>query len=316
MPRSDRRSSAFIGGFIRTIFRLLAALYFSAAMSCAVTAAEFTFAAFGDTPYTADEEERFPGLIAEMNRENLAFAVHVGDFKAAWMRCSDELFLQRREWFDLSRHPFIFVPGDNEWTDCGRFSAGRYDPLERLGRLRRIFFDGAHSLGQRRIALERQSPPYPEHARWRHENVLFATINAPGPNNNARLMPEEHRRRSAAIGEWISESFAAARAGAARAVVILMQANPWVSPSSRYFGFRELLAQLARESSRFDGPVVLVHGDTHRHRIDHPLRDPASGAPIANFTRVEVHGYPVMNWLRIRVVEENGRTRFEVTPGS
>jgi hypothetical protein len=95
-----------------------------------------------------------------------------------------------------------------------------------------------------------------------------------------------------------------------------MQANPWVSPSSRYFGFRGLLAQLARESSRFDGPVVLVHGDTHRHRVDRPLRDPVSGAPLANFTRVEVHGYPVMNWLRIRVVEENGRVRFEVTPGS
>jgi hypothetical protein len=279
-------------------------------------AAEFTFAAFGDTPYTTDEEERFPGLMAELNREDLEFVVHVGDFKAAWMRCSDELFLQRREWFDLSRHPFVFVPGDNEWTDCGRFSAGRYDPLERLDRLRQIFFNGAYSLGERRIALERQAPSYPEHARWRHESVLFVTLNTPGPNNNARLMPAEHRRRSAAIADWLSASFAAARSGGAKAVVILTQANPWVSPSSRYFGFRELLAQLAHESRSFGGPVVLIHGDTHRHRVDRPLRDPAGGGLVSNFTRVEVHGYPVMNWLRIRVVEEDGRVRFEVTPGS
>ena len=76
-------------------------------------AADFTFSAFGDTPYSRDEEARFPDFIAEMNREPLAFAVHVGDFKAAWMPCSDELFRQRREWFDLFHHPFLFIPGDS-----------------------------------------------------------------------------------------------------------------------------------------------------------------------------------------------------------
>jgi len=129
-------------------------------------------------------------------------------------------------------------------------------------------------------------------------------------------MPDEHRQRSAAISDWVERCFAAARSGRARAVVILMQANPWASPSSRNFGFRELLAQLAKESLGFEGQVMVVHGDTHRHRVDRPLRDPATGKPIANFTRVEVHGYPVMNWLRIRVRDDAGSIRFEVTPGS
>ena len=62
--------------------------------------------------------------------------------------------------------------------------------------------------------------------------------------------------------------------------------------------------------------MLLVHGDTHRHRVDRPLRDPESGATLANFTRVEVFGYPTMNWVRIRVSEQAGRVRFEVTPGS
>lgn len=278
--------------------------------------AEFTFAAFGDTPYTREEEARFPDLIAEMNREDLAFVVHVGDFKAARTRCTDELFVQRRQWFDYFRHPFIFVPGDNEWTDCRRVFGGRYDPLERLRKLRELFFAGEHSLGQRQLALTRQAPDYPEHALWRQDGVMFVTLNVPGPDNNARLMPDEFRSRGAAVAQWLGRSFSEARKDRLRAVVILMQANPWVSPTNRYFGFRELLSAMARETRAFPGEVLLVHGDTHRYRVDRPLRDPATGEPLANFTRVEVFGYPTMNWVRIRVREDAGRAGFEVTPGS
>jgi hypothetical protein len=312
----DRRLSAFIGGFIQAFFAVFTAFALSAAIASSAKAAEFTFAAFGDTPYTRDEEERFPDLIAEMNREPLAFVVHVGDFKSARDRCSDELYLQRREWFGFSRHPFVFVPGDNEWTDCRRLLAGGYDPLERLRKLRELFFSGGESLGQRAISLERQSQNYPEHARWRHGSALFVTLNVPGSYNNAHLMPEEFRDRSAAVGRWLEQSFELARKTGLRAVVVLMQANPWASPTNRYFGFRELLSTMTKETLGFDGEVLLVHGDTHRFRADSPLRDPATGAPFANFTRVEVFGSPSMNWVRIRVIEDAGRVRFEVTPGS
>lgn len=296
-------------------FTLLAAV---AALCAALTAsaAEFTFGALGDTPYSRLEETLFPGLLAGMSDEELAFVVHVGDFKSARAPCSDELFLQRKAWFDLVRHPFVFVPGDNEWTDCRGFQAGGYDPLERLAKLRELFAGGEESLGQRRIKLARQSPDYPEHARWRNGNVLFMTLNVPGGDNNARHLPDEFRTRSAAVDRWLRQSFVLARGDRLRAVVIFMQANPWVSPSSRYFGFRELLAALARETRGFDGAVLLVHGDTHRFRVDAPLRDPATGSPVANFTRVEVFGSPGMNWVRIRVTEHGGEVRFEVTPGN
>lgn len=309
---AGRAAPGFIHYSPFTLFAAIATL--CAALSA--SAADFAFAAFGDTPYSREEEERFPGLIAEMNREDLAFVVHVGDFKAAWTRCDDELFLQRREWFELSRHPFVFTPGDNEWADCRRFSAGRYDPLERLRKLRELFFRGELSLGQRKIPLARQSAAYPEHARWRHADVLFVTLNVPGGANNARLMPGEFKSRSAAVGAWLEQSFDLAREGGLKSIVVLMQANPWVSPASHYFGYRELLATLTRKVSAFEGEVLLVHGDTHRHRVDRPLRDPANGATLANFTRIEVFGYPVMNWVRIRVIEDAGRIRFEVTPGS
>jgi len=296
-------------------FTLLAT---AAALCAALTAsaAEFTFGALGDTPYTRFEEAHFPGLLAGMSGEDLAFVVHVGDFKSARAPCSDELFRQRKEWFDLVRHPFVFVPGDNEWTDCSGFQAGGHDPLERLAKLRELFSGGEESLGRRRIKLARQSPDYPEHARWRHGDVLFVTLNVPGNANNARQMPEEFRSRSAVVARWLEQSFNFARGERLRAVVIFMQANPWISPTSRYFGFRDLLATLAREALAFDGEVLLVHGDTHRYRADAPLRDPATGAAVANFTRVEVFGSPGMNWVRIRVAEEAGRVSFEVTPGN
>jgi hypothetical protein len=146
--------------------------------------------------------------------------------------------------------------------------------------------------------------------------VLFVTLNVPGNANNARQMPEEFRVRSAAAAQWLAQSFNLARADGLRAVVLFMQANPWAAPTGRYFGYRELLATLAKETLGFDGEVLLVHGDTHRYRVDGPLRDPATGAPVANFTRVEVFGSPGMNWVRIRVSDYAGRVGFEVTPGN
>jgi len=295
---------------------VIAGLALSVALAGDPSAAEFTFGALGDTPYTRFEEAYFPELLAGMSQEDLAFVVHVGDFKAARAPCSDELFRQRREWFDLVRHPFVFVPGDNEWTDCSGFQAGGHDPLERLAKLRELFSGSEESLGRRRIRLARQSPDYPEHARWRHGNVLFMTLNVPGNANNARHMPEEFRSRSAAVARWLEQSFNLARGDRLRAVVIFMQANPWVSPTNRYFGYRELLATMARETLGYDGEVLLVHGDTHRFRVDSPLDDPATGALVANFTRVEVFGSPGMNWVRIRVIEDAERVGFEVTPGN
>ena len=285
-------------------------------------AAGFVFGAFGDTPYSADDEERFPGLIAGMNREPLAFVVHVGDFKAAVAPCSDELYLQRKEWFELSHHPLVFLPGDNEWTDCRRGFGAGYDPQERMQKLRQLFFSGSAALGQRPLALARQpaatrgAHDYPEHARWEYDGVVFLTLNAPGPDNNSRAHPEEYSRRLPAMLDWITRGFRLARTRNAKAVVVVMHANPWNAVLRPRRGFSEVLATLAAETRAFGGAVLLLHGDTHHYRVDQPLRESGTGALIANLTRVEVFGYPAMNWVRIRVVEENGRVRFEAQPGS
>jgi len=43
----------------------------------------FVFGVLGDTPYSEREEAAFLGMIERMNREPLAFSIHVGDIKGA-----------------------------------------------------------------------------------------------------------------------------------------------------------------------------------------------------------------------------------------
>jgi hypothetical protein len=301
--------------------KLVACVVLCFAFGACAAAAEFTFAALGDTPYHADEEARFTAMIAELNRNDLAFVVHAGDFKSGSSDCSDELYRERKEWFGLSHHPWIYVPGDNDWTDCWRPLAGAYQPIERLNKLRELFFAQPRSLGQRPIELEQQtrgaSPrPYPEHARWVHRRVLFVTINVPGGDNNRGRDRAEFRVRDAAIRRWIEESFGRARAQRLAGVVIVMQANPWAAAGERQRGYAPLLDALRTQTTGFPGEVLLIHGDTHRFRVDQPLVDTDTGQRIANFTRIEVFGSPNVNWARVRVHETGSGVKFSAEPGS
>jgi hypothetical protein len=292
---------------------LLGAFVLTLALCAAANAAQFSFAALGDTPYNREEEPQFVTMMAEMNHQRLAFALHVGDFKDSLTACSDELFKQRREWFGLSHHPFFYTPGDNEWTDCGRTAWGRRAPLERLAKLRELFFSQDASMGQRSLKAERQTARgYPEHMRWMVEDVLFATLNVPGPDNHRKDMPEEAGRRTPALLQWMHEAFRIAGDRKLPALVLAMQGNLWTG--SR--GYSDILAALAEEAQRYPGEVLVIHGDTHWFRFDRPLVDPRSGRHIENVTRLEVYGSPFINWIYVTANTDNGRARFSVVPGS
>ena len=287
----------------------------------APSAPGFSFALIGDAPYSPHEETRFVEMLQALDREALAFIVHVGDFKNGSSRCSDEVFAQRREWFAWSRHPFIYLAGDNDWTDCWRPSNGAYDPLERLSRLRELFFRGPHSIGVNTLPLTRQSDvapthPYPEHVRWKHGKVLFAGFNLPGGDNNLRRMPQEHAPRDAAARDWLKQAFALAHREKLSAVVVLFQANPFTESMQPRRGFTEFLDLLTRETMAFDGQVLLVNGDTHHYRVDRPLNHPDTREPLPNHRRVEVFGSPSVDWVRVRVVDDGERVRFEISVGN
>ncbi len=195
---------------------------------------------------------------------------------------------------------------------------GRHDPLERLAALRRVFMAGDESLGQRRLPLQRQPGDYSEHQRWRLGPVLFVSLNVPGGNNNYLLTghpsPEAEARMPQVLA-WLRENFALARQEKLPGIVVVMQANPAFKKFRAgvgHGGYRSLLEALREETMNFPGQVVLIHGDTHWHRIDQPFRHPLTGKTLSNFTRVETFGYPYMGWVKAFVdTESPALFRFE-----
>lgn len=292
----------------------LAALALAAALpALAAGPSRFAFGVLGDTPYLPGEPLVVEAMIREMNAAGLAFVVHVGDLKSSQARCSDALLAERRALLERLAVPFVVLPGDNDWLDCDSAAAGSHEPLERLARFREVFHGGDTSLGARPFPLERQSADprfaaYREHVRWRHGDVVFVGVNVPGPNNNRRPPPRgeaEFRARSDAVAAWLAESFARAARERARGVVVLMHANPGLggrsAPRGWPDGFAELRDTLAAHARSFAGPVLLVHGDTHRFRLDRPLADAQSGRTLENVTRLEVFGAPWNGWVRVDV---------------
>lgn len=217
----------------------------------------------GDAPYNTDEVERLDRLIDEMNAQPLAFVAHVGDIGSSAQACSDQWLLQRKEQFGRIRHPFVLLPGDNEWSDCTQ-------PVARLKRWREIFCE--------------KPGDYCEHRRWETAGWVFVSLNVPGSNNNVRHA--EHAPRMQVVVQWLDE--AAALAEKREGLVVLMQANPFITfPRD---GYAPLRARLAALGERLPGRVVLIHGDTHVYRQDEPF---------AGVRRIEVWGSPIVSWLRI-----------------
>ncbi|QKS29282.1 MAG: hypothetical protein FAZ92_02255 [Accumulibacter sp.] len=290
-------------------------------LACTLQAATWRFAAIGDTPYSGHELRELPRMFADIAAEHPAFIVHVGDIKDSREVCSDALLDARRDLLDASPVPLIYVPGDNEWTDCRHLPAGKFDPLERLQKLRQLFFAAPRSLGQSPLPLERQPGDYPEHLRWRLGPVLFISLNVPGPNNNFGLGLEpsgEFVARNPVVIDWLRQGFAVARHEGFAGIVIVMQGNPAFRHHAAglpHAGYRTLLDTLSRESVAFAGQVLLIHGDSHWQRIDQPLRDPLTKRPIGNVTRLETFGYPFMGWMKVIIDDQQPQLfRFEVHP--
>ncbi len=311
---------------LKNIFSLAASfLYLVTPCALAYDAKPFAFALMGDVPYHDGEVLDVARMLGEIGGEQLSFVVHVGDFKDGQSPCTDALFLQRKQLFDASAVPFFFVPGDNDWTDCTRKTAGSYVATERLHALRELFFSTNQSLGRKKISLQQQSDDpafklYRENARWVQEQVLFVSLNVPGSNNNTGFNPandEEARLRNLANAAWIKQAFDLAKKDTLAGVMFFIQADPMFDYGIQQQGLRAywgLLDQLREETEKFSGQVVLAHGDTHFYRLDQPLRDINKGTRVKNFTRVEVFGSPAINWIRVRV---DARTKavFQFEPG-
>ena len=287
-------------------------LILSLTLPHAVTAEPFTFVALGDMPYKPDRDEpRFHRLIAAVNDLAPAFTVHVGDTKGGGTSCDDAQFEEILDDLNRFRAPLIYTPGDNEWRDCYKKRAGRFDPLERLERLRGMFFPRAESLGIESMTIERQAELMPEHAefvenaRFMHEQVMVVTTHIVGWNDklpkHSDDIVEAYLAREAANIAWTRSSFAKARRGSARALVMAIHADLWDEDADLEKSIHESWTRAFVEAADdFGRPVLLIHGDSHTFRIDHPFIDESDdGSPL--ITRLEVYGDEQVQAVRITV---------------
>lgn len=280
-------------------------------------AAAFSFVALGDMPYNLPADyPRFEHLIAAINQQQPTprFSVHVGDIKSGSTLCTEEMYQKVFGYFQTFEQPLVYTPGDNEWTDCIRPKAGKYDPEERLTVIRKMFFPDHNSFGKTKLALTSQAlmpgfATYVENNRWTSGNIAFATVHLVGSNNNfvpndPQGMNREFYDRQKANLAWLDAVFAEATAQHRLGLVLFTQADMWnsVKDAKDADGFTDIIAALSRLTVAFGRPVLLINGDSHRFLVDKPLPNPTSPKQVLqNFTRLQVPGEADVQAVRVTV---------------
>jgi len=304
---------------------------------------KFSFALWGDMPYAkAKDQDKIPAVLESINASDIAFSIYDGDIKDGSSKCTDDVYTDALGMFGKLKQPVIYVPGDNEWTDCHRTNNGGYDNLERLDHIRKVMFPSMDSLGQKTLPLEHQGKSgekFVENTRLLFKEIVFAGINMPGSNNNKVLddkectnksarTPEncaadnkEHEERDAANVAWMQEAFKVAKEKQSPGIVLVWQGDPGFDlPETEELderadagrsGFTNFLAKLVTETENYSGQVLIVHGDTHFFKYDKPLYSPIKLLP--NLTRMQTFGSPSIHWVRV-TVDPSSQEVFTVHP--
>jgi len=303
----------------------------------------FSFGLWGDMPYKkAGDDAKLPAVLKSINQSDIAFSLYDGDIKDGSSKCTDDVYTDALKMFATMVKPVVYVPGDNEWTDCHRTNNGGYDGLERLSYLRKVMFPTVNSLGQTTLALDHQGKlgeKFVENTRFVHGGVVFVGVNQPGSNNNLIMSEKEcknksardnaqcdasnaeHLERDSANVAWMQAAFVTAKSQNAAAIVVVTQGDPgfdWPetedvdeSKDPAFSGFRHFMSKLVEQTEQYAGQVLFVHGDTHYFKLDKPMYSPTKLLP--NFTRLQTFGSPSLHWVRV-VVDPASTNVFSVHP--
>ncbi len=288
----------------------------------------FNFMAMGDLPYKIpDDYPRFERLIIAVNAAKPAFSIHVGDIKSGSEPCTDEYFKSIHNRFMRFEQPLVYTPGDNEWTDCHRERAGRYNPRERLAKLREIFFaEPSKSLGKAAMPVVSQGnrskafAKYIENTRFWKNSVLFVQLHVVGSNNGFEATePDaalEYFERNKANVAWLDDSVKHAVEAGGRAIVLSMQSNlydikqkfPAMPLAS---GHVDTVKAIERAARAFAKPMLVIQGDEHEFEID--VFRGTNYKPVPRVLRLQVMGAEHAHAVRVSV-EPQSPGVFGFTP--
>ena len=252
---------------------------------------DVSFVVMGDMPCCKKEQPMLTlpdgKLTSAIKSLNVPVMVHYGDFMSGGESCTDELYKKRRaQIFAINPHRIIYVPGDNEWTDCDRkYHKESFSELERLDRLKTLFYKDKNFDFSKNIPnLVRQKEQI-ENSMWKIGNLLMGTLHIVGTHNGRiNIMKDDINnsldavdRRDANNMQWLERLFNNAKD--ASGLVIVFHADiynfkknlPACTKEKRqkcdpYKNIRNRIEELA---STYQKPVLVIHGDTNAYCFNH-----------------------------------------------
>lgn len=283
-------------------------------------------ALIADLPQWPAAEANAAALLDYFAERRLDLVIHAGGIKGDTESCSDAVLSSRQQLLDQSPLPLVYVPGETDWSECRLPVNGGFDSVERLNRLRELFFPEDATLGQHPRPVLRQSDQalfrsFRENMRMSVSDVLIVGLNVPGDNNHYRNeggRNGEFEDRREANRQWLARAFSVARQRELNGIVVVVHGDPhfgngWEKKGRPTLldgflrhrtrdGYLEFKRQLRELSARFSGQVLLVHasgsGTESGFGIDKPLRD-AAGKVLQNFTRVSLPAGTVSQWAEL-----------------
>ena len=230
--------------------------------------AEFRFGVIAQ-PFAdpARDEPALRQMLDDTDADNLAFVL-VNGIKSFAEPCSDEIYEQRKALLDNAKNGVIVSVAASDWSEC-RYSDGRIAALERLNRIRDLYFSTDLSFGASKLPLTRQSSnakfrDYSENSRWELNGITFATINLPANNNRyiaAAGRNGEFEDRQIANQDWINRLVTFAKRSKSIGIVIFCDGNPLAETSAagKRDGFAEIRQVLHAAASKFPGKILVIH---------------------------------------------------------
>ncbi len=291
---------------------LLACAMLMASCPMRAQTGDFSFGVIAHPFQLATGDAVLRNAIADTDADNLAFVIANG-IKAGTETCTDAVYLRRKALLNSAKNGLIVSLAGSDWTECVG-SRGDSIALERLNRLRELFFVDEFSFGSSRIPVMRQSSSaifrsYSENMRWEIGNVMFATVNLPAPNNHYRTAAgrnSEFEDRLVANREWLARIFTSAKRKKMSGIVLFCDGDPLVQPgfrkrfglNTKRDGFAETRKHLMRMAAKFGGKVLIIYS-----RTSAKVEDTGNIAWLGNLGKLQVRS----GWAKLDVNHANPR---------
>ena len=243
-----------------------------------------TIVILADTPYSDKEKTMLQGpngvLYQLVNKVKPTVVMHLGDIKSGGESCTNELLKEHKAVINqVYPGKIMYIPGDNEWTDCDRDTLTySFDELERLDFVTTLMYKTPPLLDKDLTAITTQ-PIQIENKLWINERLAVSTLHIVGTSNgrnyidksNVALALKKVDDRDKFNFAWLNTI--ESKVADYDALIIGFQAdiyqnkvresggcdNITLKKCDAFIQYRKAFKDLAK---RINKPILISHGDT------------------------------------------------------